>query len=379
MAWRLLSHCGRIRRGYSLIEMVTAVAIFSILMLALQSTVMLAAKAMPDNGSRASLLTVESRALNRIAHDLHYATSVTLTNNRTLQLVVADQDGDGADETITYQWNGTTGATLTRTRNSGAASVLASGVRNFACTMRKKSIATTTSTYGSATSAELALASFSDYSGVSGTTSNTLNLSSSNYASEYFRFNTSAVPANATSIRITRVGVWMQSLGILGTVSGEIRRAVGNGTYSPSTIRYGSVSGLSNGLLSLSLGWTNFPFSDVVITNPQEEMEFYLSASGLLNVASVQYRYNSNAPADGYRLFWSSNSGSSWSPSTSNLNQQDMIFTVYGTVTAPTVTTATTTKYYLTGMDLRLCMGTRDTDAQELSVSTPNLPEVTGP
>lgn len=377
MARRMILHSKRIARGFSLIEMVAAAVIFSILMLALQSTVMLSAKAMPDNGGSAARLTVESGVLNRIAHDLHYASSVTLGDNRTLRMVVADQDGDGIDETITYQWDGTTGSDLTRTRNGGAASLVASAVRDFSCAMRKKAVSTSTTTYGSADSAEQALAGFNDY-GISGTANPTYTLTNDKYAAEYFRFNAAAVPANATSINITRIGVWMQGINALGGTVMEIRRAVGNGAFNPSMIRVGSPSSISGALLTASLGWNYFPFSDVVISNPQEELAFVLYTSNS-SLSSLLYRNNSNGPADSPKMFWSNDGGISWSPSASNVNEQDLIFTVYGTVTAPTVATTATTRYYLTGLDLRLCLGTRDGDAQILSVSTPNQPEVAGP
>ena len=367
-----------VSHGYSLVEMVAAVAILAILMLAMQSAVMLSVTAMPDNGSRASLLTAESRTLNRIAQDLHFASSVAMPDSRTLKMVVADQDGDGIDETITYLWDGTNGATLTRTRNAGAASVIASSVRQFQCQMRKKTIATQTTTYGSATGNEVVLASFNDY-GISGTGNQILDIDNMCFAAEYFRFNTSAAPANATSIQITRASVWMLSKGILGSpVKAEIRRATGIGSLYPSSVRFGSQSSLDSGLLPLTLGWTDFSFNDVFITNPGEELELVISGTASQCVAQVWYQQNDNAPSDTPVFMWTTNAGGSWSPS-GNFNRQDMKFTIYGRVTAPTMTTTTTTRYYLTGVDLRLCLGFNGADAVELSVSTPNQPEVAGP
>ncbi|MEL7240265.1 MAG: prepilin-type N-terminal cleavage/methylation domain-containing protein, partial [Planctomycetota bacterium] len=106
-------------RGFTLIELVTSLAITSIVVGAIGSSIMLASRALPDSSRETDRLLAMQRALGTIAADLRYATAVRMIGGTTIEMVVRDRDQDSSAEMIVYSWNGDAGDPLTRTVNSG--------------------------------------------------------------------------------------------------------------------------------------------------------------------------------------------------------------------------------------------------------------------
>ncbi|MEO1584644.1 MAG: prepilin-type N-terminal cleavage/methylation domain-containing protein [Planctomycetota bacterium] len=106
-------------RGFTLIELVTSLAITSIVVGAIGSSIMLASRTLPDSSRETDRLLAMQRALGTIAADLRYATAVRMIDGTTIEMVVRDRDQDSSAEMIVYSWNGDAGDPLTRTVNSG--------------------------------------------------------------------------------------------------------------------------------------------------------------------------------------------------------------------------------------------------------------------
>ena len=109
------------RRAFTLIETVTALAISSILLLAMASTVVVAAQAIPTGTEPVITEGQVERGLALIASDIEVATDIEW--DTTLEITVPDRDGDLADDVIVYDWN-SGDRIVTRTRNGEASEEL---------------------------------------------------------------------------------------------------------------------------------------------------------------------------------------------------------------------------------------------------------------
>lgn len=109
------------RGAFTLIETVTAMAISTVLLLAMASTIAVAARAIPTGDEAVIREGQIERGLALIASDIEVATAVSWTT--VLELTVADRDGDRIDDVITYDWV-SGDRMLTRTRNGEASEEL---------------------------------------------------------------------------------------------------------------------------------------------------------------------------------------------------------------------------------------------------------------
>lgn len=92
-------------RGFTLIELVTAMAISTILFLALGSAIVVASRAIPTGTEPVITEGEINRGLALMASDIELATDVSRVGN-TLVIKVPDRDGDAASDTIIYSWSG---------------------------------------------------------------------------------------------------------------------------------------------------------------------------------------------------------------------------------------------------------------------------------
>lgn len=111
----------QVRRAFTLIETVVALAVSSVLLLALGSTVLLASRAVPSGSEPVISEAWIQRSLAVMSSDIEIATSITVNSGVTL--TVPDRDGDGTPETIAYSWVGAD-KMVSRTRNGSAEEVL---------------------------------------------------------------------------------------------------------------------------------------------------------------------------------------------------------------------------------------------------------------
>src|ERR1051325_4118910 len=106
-------------RGYTLIEMVLALGILAIILVAAESAVVLSAKAIPDGRGPAAAAISGERAQDLMTSELMTAVGVTEQTANAITFTVPDRNGDSVAETIRYAWTGTAGDPLTRQYNGG--------------------------------------------------------------------------------------------------------------------------------------------------------------------------------------------------------------------------------------------------------------------
>lgn len=125
------------RRGLSLVELLATLAIVSVLMAALGSTVLLASRALPREDSATVHEVTAARVLEQIAAELAEATDVEMVNAHELEFEVpgreaGDDPTDPADDdTIKYIWSGTPGDSLTRQYNGGTVETVLESVESL--------------------------------------------------------------------------------------------------------------------------------------------------------------------------------------------------------------------------------------------------------
>lgn len=125
------------RGAFSLIELVTALAISSILVAALGSAVVVASAALPTAEGEHDRSVAGQ--LDWIALDISEATLVLAAEAGELTISVPDRDGDFQPEKISYTWDGVDGSPLLRTVNGGAAATAIDSIAKFVASIHTSS------------------------------------------------------------------------------------------------------------------------------------------------------------------------------------------------------------------------------------------------
>lgn len=118
------------KRGFTLIELVVATALASILIAGLTSTLFIAVEA--SSGDTPAPNTLEGLALlTDMTAELQYAVTITEQTAMAITVTVPDRNADTFNETIRYAWSGTPGDPLTRQYNGGTVANVADDVYDF--------------------------------------------------------------------------------------------------------------------------------------------------------------------------------------------------------------------------------------------------------
>ncbi|MEZ6234698.1 MAG: prepilin-type N-terminal cleavage/methylation domain-containing protein [Phycisphaerales bacterium] len=118
----------RPRRALTMVEMVVALAITSIIIGAATSIMFVASRALPDPSDPVVLATDAASALAVFEAEAQCATRANFVGT-TLRVAIPDRDGDLAEELITYRWSGTPGDPFERVID-GETITLVPNVRN---------------------------------------------------------------------------------------------------------------------------------------------------------------------------------------------------------------------------------------------------------
>ncbi len=108
------------RPAFTLAEVLVTVGVMGLVLGAMGSIVVLASRAAPDRAATGALAETTPSALDRLAAELPFATALVECAGGVLEFRVPDRTGDGAEETIRYQWTGPAGAALQRRMNGSA-------------------------------------------------------------------------------------------------------------------------------------------------------------------------------------------------------------------------------------------------------------------
>lgn len=367
------------RRAFSMIELVLGMAVASLTMLAIASSLMLSAKALPTARGSTGATTLGSLPAQELLDDLRVATAVSEAAARSVTLTVADRTGDGEAETIRYAWSGVAGQPLTRSINGGAEEVVTAGVYGLALDYSKEATVTNTQVPTAMTSGTVLMAQFAGWSGITSTTA-TLGVTSATWASEAFTIDRVSLPATVTAVRLTRVDLMMKQ-GLLSTSGATVtihpRRAAGAVQPAASAIGVGgtvlpAILGASAGMVPVALVGVTLP--DPTVLN------YCVVVKGLGIGASceVVYDTSSSAPVDSTVFQMSANGGSTWTPST-NTNRNDLRFALYGEYDWTASVAQSSTSYALRSATVRLQTGQDSGSASVASVVALNKPPIPGP
>ena len=126
------------RAAFTLIELVMSIAIISVIMGGIAGAIMFSARQMARTAETETRSFTTCEILAEINAELALAMSVERRSDDAVTFTVGDRDGDGAPETISYEWqhddDDPAQWALLRTYNDGAPAVIAQDVRYFEMT-----------------------------------------------------------------------------------------------------------------------------------------------------------------------------------------------------------------------------------------------------
>jgi len=341
--------------AFTLIELITSMAIMSVLMVAMGSAVLLASKAIPNRQSQPDTLIESGQVLRRICEELRTAIYVNTSSNNTVAFTVADRASDGVPEVISYSWSGTAGDPLTRQANGGTAVTVLDDVQQFDLSYEVKGVS---EEYPGVLieSAEQVLSSYDP--AVAGADFDT---TTSNWVGQYFQ---PTLPADAISWKITRVLVMTKKDGgANGVVQLQLRQP--DGSNLPSTTEL-KTNDIWENWLTTSYAWYDNAIELSNLT-PGQGLCLALKRTEGSDTVGV-YNYESNG-GSGY--VETLDGGGTWS----GVANQSLLYYVYGTYsTAPP--SKTVTREHLTGVRMTLQAGDHLNSEVETAVRTLNAPQV---
>lgn len=319
------------RRGFSLVELSIGLAITSILLAALGSVFVLAARgAEASADDRAAAATA---ALSAMAAELRDAVRITEAGPTAVTFQVADRTGDAVNEIIRYAWSGAGGDPLVRTVNGAPATAVAaldSLALSYATTTR-----TRTSTGPAVESAETLLASYT------GAVGSTYSISSTNSLGQTF---SAVIPPNATAWRITRLRLYlMRGTGNGNLLGIQLRTVPSGGSFATSSLLEEWV--LATSSLSNGGRWETFSPTSATGLAPSALLGVVLSQrSGLLSTTAV-IPYQSAGVADPDATMGGALLGGLGGITWTLYPEASMQYEVYGAYSTPSRTTRTDTLY----------------------------------
>lgn len=364
---------GFARSGFTLIELITSLAIMSILLGAMVSVIMIAAQALPNPDSRQVSTVDAGRIIDEIAADLICAVTVTTASATEIEFAVADRDNDGLPETIRYFWSGTPGDPLTRQYNGGATVSVAENVQEFDLTYNTLSSSVTTTQTSNVESDEVLFASFTGWPGIPGTV-NYRSLSPTNWACEFFEIDQVNLPATTNQVRITRAMVKLKAAASGSTVSIGIHRSVGGGNPQPASNSLGLPTTVT-APVSGSGVWTEVTFANTSVNNLNKEFVIVVKGTGA-GAVDLEYLHSTAAPKDLPMMLWTTDGGGKWGPKKNVQNENDIPFYVWGTFTTSETIEVTVNTNTLTSIDIRLNEGPDTATRAETAVQMLNRPEL---
>lgn len=318
--------------GFTLIEVVVALAIMGILMLAMGSVILLASQAIPAAGSTMVGVTQASEVADRMASELRNAQRILQCTPTSIVFTVPDRDGDGVPERIGYSWSGQVGDGLTRTYNGHAATVLNSlGV--FHMTYHTQSVTETYPGPGVQDTSSRLLVDNSNVQSPAG-----FGVTGTNWIGAYV---CPQIPANAIGWRPTQVKV-LAAQGDLSSSSTISLTSVGVDLTPASTLGQQTLSSLD--LLPYVYSWKSFSFSGMPLLSPGQGVCVTVSANTWDNASDIEYDN-----AGGGDLLASGDGGSHWL----DYGDKSLACQVYGKLVMPGPDEHVT-RQYLKRVDIRL-------------------------
>lgn len=303
--------------GFTLVEMVTSLAILGIILLACGSATVMATRAGGDAATRAAAQLQAADAAGQIVDDLNVAIDFTQRTATSVTFTVPDRLNDGSPQTVKYSWTGIIDTPLLRQFNNGPATPILTGVRGL-------DFGFTTRTVGPEPGPTQRLL-FSR--ATIGGSAKDYTVSGAQWVSQTF---SPSLPLGTPSYTLTRVRLSMKSSLVDGLWDMSIRRPDPFGRPTATVVAEKTVYGSA---MSTDLEWIDIPF-DLSGLNPLQSLCVVLrpvggtAAIGVVRTDQSLFNILSNGT-------WASNGSpnSSWTTSDwSATGTVCALMEVYGTV-----------------------------------------------
>jgi len=346
-----------VRRGFTLIEMVVATAVLSVIMLGVGSAMIIAGRAMPDAANPAAAAITAGRTLEQIATELQYAVAVIENSATAIEFTVADRNNDDVPETIRYAWSGTPGDPLTRQYNAGA---LVETVGNVELLDLAYDLETSSTEIPQANeSAETTLADYSSTQDL-----HDYPIKDTEWYAQYFL---PTLPPDTTSWKVTRVVIYAK---VDGSLDGQARVQLQLPTAGrcPSGVVLQQNTLLESTLLE-GYSAREFTFSSAGGLSPQQGLCLVVQWVANGTACKVQGQ-DKDVMGPNNDLAKSANRGASWSL----LTNQSLFFSVYGTIATASDPQVQET-HYLGGTNVTLRVGNDTQATVQTGVRLLNRPE----
>ncbi len=335
------------RPGFTLLELVISLSVSSILLMAVGSAIMMAAKAVPDPDTPDNDTALPARVAADIAAELQMALSFIFRDADTVEFTVADRTGDTIAETIRYDWSGTIGDPLTRQYNGGPVTNVIGAAEEFGLLYDT----TIVNEQEIQESAEVLLDSL-----VSPLENKAYTIVPSFWVGQYIQ---PSLPAGATSWTVTRVQLQAQDSPSAGhAVWVQLRTADPGGLPTPSVLEQYYADNLGGSMI-----WQEFFFDNVPPLPTDEGLCLVVKWAAGDDGANVRYTITA-----GNRIK-TGDAGALWQIAV----DKSLLYAVYGTY-KENVTVATTD---LTGIRVKIRTGSVATTAVETSVPLLHVHDIT--
>ena len=345
------------RVAFTMIEVVTSLAISTILLVAIGSAMVLAGRTMPANDGPSAAALTTATVVDKIAAELQYAIQFCDRTNRSIEFTIPDRDGDGQVESIRYIWSGVAGAPLYRRYNGGNAAMLLPSVRSITFNCESQEVA---EQYPGplVEGAEILLASHFPATGTYTSSEHLLNPFSG--AGQFIK---PTLPADTIKWRVTRVAFMAMRNSTLpvGTINVAVHKADAGKVPAGSALESNSI--LESSLAS-SFATVGVSFSNVAGLLPSEYVCLTIeNAPNLLTAGRVEYcTGNGGGMLTASAGVWSHNSSNS------------LRYEIYGKVSK--ATTRTLTRTHLTAAHLSIQTHSDAASRIDTAIALPNRPEV---
>jgi hypothetical protein len=368
MRRRLNSH--RLRRGHTLIELVTATVSSAILLAGLGSVTFIASQV--ANTPAASTHRLESAsAINELTNDARFATYLVERSAHVLDFIVADRSNDGTAERIRYAWSGVPGEPLFKTVNGGTAMPILAGVQDlqFSVTTRSAVTSFTTTT----DSADTLLATYSSGSSSGERDVHYTTPTAGQFISQRIDPTTfSGVPGSATQWNLSRIEFQGQRSGSTATENLRVQlRSSGEPAFRPTSEVLGEVV-MPEGNLSSSTAWNTATFASPIRGLPLHRA-YDIVWSGTLGESgnAAKITYYDVADSNVRHVNETTDGGTTWT----NSPDRRVLYRVYGTCSSPGAT-YNVTRTYATRINITLQSATLAHSRVTASVPLLNEPEL---
>jgi hypothetical protein len=360
ISFRTTHHAQRItNHGLTVVELLISIAITSIIMLAIGSSMVIATRAMPDVNTPANTAITAGEIAEQLATELQYAISIKSYSANMIEFTVANRSGYQAPDIIRYEWSGTQDDPLTRKYNGASVVEVLDSVQEFNLSYDIEAISDEVMPGNE--SAETLLIGYHSTQDL-----DDFQLLSYKWYGQYFL---PSLPLDAVSWKVTRIEFYAK---VDRSPTGECRveLQLPTGDNLPSGVVLEDKRFLEETLNESKYLRQQFTFSNVSGLSAQQGLCLVFRPVSGSYPAQIWGQDEGVSTPNSY-LIRSDDSGGSWSAQTN----QSLLFSIYGTVTTSGQPSIQNT-YYVNSVRIKLRTGQDEQSIVYAAAKTINKPEV---